>query len=166
MDGKKIKKAEYTGELVSDGVSFTAYPISVEITYSNGELLIKGYKNCSEITYFSGIEGRFNGRFGIGSVFHGYMYFDDIKANASEIYGPYADYNSSTKMLEVYGRTEASVTLMINKKADNSPLYFMQHTPDETGEYSFTLRAPENLEDYVIYVRCGDDLNEITPYIN
>ena len=97
------------------------------------------------------------------------MYFDNIKAKASEIYGPFADYSSSSQMLKIYGRAgsdDVGVTLIVNKREDNSLFYLMQHTTDETGEYSFTLKAPENLEEYIIYVRCGSELYEVTPYIN
>ena len=168
-EGKSAKIAEYTGDFISGGVSFSAYPISIGITYSDGFLCVKGYKNGAEITYLENIEGRFNGQFGIGSVFHGYMYFDNIKAKASEIYGPFADYSSSSQMLKIYGRAgsdDVGVTLIVNKREDNSLFYLMQHTTDETGEYSFTLKAPENLEEYIIYVRCGSELYEVTPYIN
>ena len=168
-NGKTVKLAEYSGGFVFDGVSFTAYPLSVGISYADGKLTVKGYKNGAEITYIDGYEGRFHGRFGIGTHFHGYMSINNIKAKTSEIYGPYADFDEAANMLYVYGRAGGAGernTLIINKREDNSLVYLTQYTTNDTGEYSFIARLQENPENYIINVRSGSEPVEVTPYTN
>ena len=162
VDGEKTLTAQYLGSLKSGNTEFTSCPVDIKIQCKDGMLNVKGYKNGDEITYFENLEGSFSGCFGLGASFHGYLYFNNIKATYSSDAQTHAEYDSETDYVSIYGYCIAAensnaVSLMCVNNTDNSIYYTRQYTPENNGYYRFIFKVFDDISNYSIILRSGSE---------
>lgn len=160
VDGAASKTAQCSKELISDG--FNSCPVDIKIQCKDGKLSVKGYKNGKEITYFENLEGSFSGRFGVGAAFHGYLYFNNIKATYTGDAQTHAEYDAENNYVNIYGysvgaENKNSVSLMCVNNTDNSIYYTRQYTPENDGYYRFTFKVFDDISNYSIILRSGSE---------